>query len=189
MTDKEKKALDIPEEKKIQYLKEYQDNNLFISYFIKNTIDGIPLCYQRPRFRSMRTKKGKMLGMMYNPLSKTENKLRKDLQKTTKKYEFLKEFLENPDIDYNIELYFDIYVDIPKNTSMKNIFLMESKKILPSNVKRKDIDNIVKCYMDIFTGVYYDDDCRVIDIHTHKYYSVNPRVEYILYFNKKTKNT
>lgn len=47
-------------------------------------------------------------------------------------------------------------------------------------VSKPDVDNYAKFYMDCSNEIIYKDDCQVIDLHSRKRYSANPRVEMIV---------
>ena len=66
------------------------------------------------------------------------------------------------------------YFGIPKRTSKKKAESMRNKEI--RQLKKCDIDNIIKAILDAVNGVAYQDDIQVIDIQARKFYSDNPRV-------------
>ena len=80
-----------------------------------------------------------------------------------------------------LELVIKFFMKIPKSTSKKKHELMISDKI--KHVKRPDIDNLLKLYLDCSNGVIYRDDSQVYKISASKEYSKNPRVEMIVRWN------
>lgn len=67
------------------------------------------------------------------------------------------------------------YYSIPSSVSKKKRALMENGKILP--LKKPDLDNLVKCFMDAANGVIYHDDAQVVGVTAVKRFSEQPRVE------------
>ena len=64
---------------------------------------------------------------------------------------------------------------IPKSTSKVKKNQMLQGIIRPT--KKPDNDNIEKIICDSLNGLAYDDDKQIVDSHTIKVYSENPRVE------------
>lgn len=70
------------------------------------------------------------------------------------------------------------FMYIPKSISKKKTALMLSGNILPT--VKPDEDNIQKIVKDALNGVAYKDDNQIVESHTYKYYSDNPRVEVLI---------
>ncbi len=66
------------------------------------------------------------------------------------------------------------YYGIPKSVSKKKRGLMLQGVIRP--VKKVDVDNLVKCFMDAGNGTIFYDDVQVVDLQVRKFYSEEPRV-------------
>ena len=73
-----------------------------------------------------------------------------------------------------VEVRIIAYYGIPQSTSKKRRQEMLDHKIRP--VKKVDVDNLVKCYMDACNGVAFYDDVQVVDLQVRKFYSERPRV-------------
>ncbi len=47
--------------------------------------------------------------------------------------------------------------------------------------RKRDIDNFHKLSLDALTGIAYEDDCQIVELHIEKHYDKeNPRIEIIL---------
>jgi Holliday junction resolvase RusA-like endonuclease len=44
-------------------------------------------------------------------------------------------------------------------------------------IKKPDIDNLSKLVMDAMNGIFWKDDAQVVEKHSYKHYSENPRIE------------
>ena len=66
------------------------------------------------------------------------------------------------------------YYTIPKSESKRKRQAMLDRVILP--MKKPDVDNLVKVYMDAGNGVIFDDDAQVTSIGVRKFYSDKPMV-------------
>lgn len=42
---------------------------------------------------------------------------------------------------------------------------------------KPDLDNYIKSTLDALNGIIWTDDARIVDLHAHKYYSDDPRIE------------
>ena len=42
---------------------------------------------------------------------------------------------------------------------------------------KPDLDNYIKSTLDALNGIIWADDARIVDLHAHKYYSDDPRIE------------
>ncbi|MDA3731553.1 RusA family crossover junction endodeoxyribonuclease [Niameybacter massiliensis] len=68
---------------------------------------------------------------------------------------------------------------IPKSMTKKNRQLIDEGKLHPT--KKPDLDNVAKIVLDSLNGIAYSDDSQIVKLTVEKYYSVNPRVEVMLY--------
>lgn len=102
-------------------------------------------------------------------------------KKTTTKWILMSEVSKlnyKPVADY-FELNVCFHMPIPKSTSQKkkNELLMHPKQM---HVKKPDIDNLLKYYMDAGNGILWDDDAKISSIFSTKIYSENPRTQIII---------
>jgi Holliday junction resolvase RusA-like endonuclease len=56
----------------------------------------------------------------------------------------------------------------------------KKNKLKRWHIIRPDLDNCVKFILDVATGITYNDDCIVSDIHARKMYSDSPRTEFTI---------
>lgn len=74
-----------------------------------------------------------------------------------------------------LELIVNTYHAIPKSWSKKKKQAALNGEIRP--IIKPDISNVIKSIEDALNGVAYKDDSAIVDIHGHKYYAEEPRVE------------
>ena len=67
------------------------------------------------------------------------------------------------------------YVAIPKSWSKKKR-QQKHEKFCDNN---SDIDNYIKALLDSLEGIYYENDKQIVMIRAMKFYSLDPRIEYI----------
>lgn len=136
---------------------------------ISITLDGKPEAYARPR-----VVRG---GHAYNPKAKQMDETNKKLKKSlsTDDKNFIENLLKDANADYYVKISLDYYIPISKNSSIKDTILKEKGFIRPTT--RPDIDNYDKFIIDTLHNVLFDDDKRIIDLHSKKYYSLTPRTE------------
>lgn len=72
-----------------------------------------------------------------------------------------------------VAINFTFFMPIPKSASKKMRLQMEMNAV--HHMKRPDVDNISKFYLDCLTGVVLVDDCQVWRIVAEKRYSADPR--------------
>lgn len=80
--------------------------------------------------------------------------------------------------DCPIKLICMYYMPIPKSYS-KRKKLRLSNEMTP-HIKRPDLDNLDKIFMDILSSIFYNDDSQVFIKESYKYYSDKPRTEITL---------
>lgn len=137
-------------------------------YNIHLTIDGIPMQTQRPRTTKF--------GRFYVPnAAKNKKYIRNQIKQQID--------IENFDIiDAEVKVKIKFYMEIPKSFSKTDIVLAEMGKIRPTTTP--DVDNLMKTYFDAITGILWLDDGQVISSNGYKYYSINPRTEIDISYNK-----
>ena len=115
------------------------------------TIQGKPITKLRPRFRRF--------GGTYDVQS--------DLKKAVKLQ--MAGCWNHPLIAGPLSLDIRFFMPIPKSTSKKNRAKMISGEI--PHTKTPDLDNILKWAADCMTGIVYQDDRQIIEIHATKQYT------------------
>lgn len=75
-----------------------------------------------------------------------------------------------------ISVEFDFYFPFPQSVSRakRNEMRLKHHKIKP------DLDNLIKMYLDISTGILYQDDRIVAHIVARKWYDDSPRTEFVI---------
>jgi len=88
--------------------------------------------------------------------------------------ELLKDTIYTPQ-EGNLYVKLDFYIGMPKSWSKKK---REHKagKFCDNN---SDIDNYIKALLDSLEGIYYENDKQIVMIRAMKFYSLDPRIEYI----------
>lgn len=74
-----------------------------------------------------------------------------------------------------LEVVINAYFGIPKSWSKK-----KKEQALDGEIRpcvKCDIDNIEKICCDALNKIAFEDDKQIVDMHGHKYYSDEPRVE------------
>lgn len=125
-------------------------------------LDIEPVEQARPRA----VRRGKRIGM-YDPpkVSKFKRELRMLAQKR---------FGDDP-LDGELSVEIKFYRPIQKSLSKKERAKRLSGESRP--IVKPDLDNYVKSTLDALNGVLWTDDARIVDLHAHKYYSDDPRIE------------
>jgi Holliday junction resolvase RusA-like endonuclease len=72
-----------------------------------------------------------------------------------------------------ISLSMAFYMPIPKSLSK----IKQTALLSKPHIKKPDVDNLIKFYMDALSGVLFFDDKLVHSIHAHKIYDIKPRTE------------
>lgn len=78
-----------------------------------------------------------------------------------------------------LEVIINAYFNIPKSWSKSKKLAALNGEIRPQT--KPDVDNISKIILDSLNAVAFDDDKQITDLHIHKYYSNEPRVEVTIY--------
>lgn len=66
------------------------------------------------------------------------------------------------------------YMPIPKAASQKMRTQMVIDHCKP--MKRPDVDNMAKFYLDCMTGMVFNDDAQITELNLRKVYGINPSV-------------
>lgn len=77
-----------------------------------------------------------------------------------------------------LEVIITAFFGIPKSWSKRKREQALNGEIRPET--KPDCDNISKIILDSLNNVAFDDDKQIVDLHTHKYYSDDPRVEVVI---------
>lgn len=89
----------------------------------------------------------------------------------------LEKFIQTP-----FACHINVYFPMPSNYSKSDIFVAECG--LDFHIKKPDVDNIMKKYLDMFNSNIWLDDNMCFNGSLSKFYSVKPRVEiFISYAN------
>lgn len=143
-------------------------------YAIPITVFAEPKPYQQPRVNP-RT------GHIYVP----------DKQKMTKHIrDLILEYL-GPDgflngffpIYSEVILHSSLYLPMPQSLSREAKYLAESKILRP--IVTPDNDNVEKIINDAIKSFIIYDDAQIVSNITEKYWSLYPRMEFVIYYNAK----
>ena len=129
---------------------------------MKIIIPGKPIPLKRPEVRFF---SGRAIG--YDPSYKDKVEARKQLITQIKK--------DNIIYDCPIKMNIIAYMPIPKSLSQKK----QKELIGTPHIKRPDLDNIIKFYLDLLEGYAYNRDENICDLNGSKVYDINARVEII----------
>lgn len=78
-----------------------------------------------------------------------------------------------------LEVVINAYYNIPKSLSKSKKLAAMNGEIRPQT--KPDVDNVSKIVLDSLNKVAFDDDKNIVDLHIHKYYSNEPRVEVTIF--------
>ena len=127
---------------------------------MKIIIPGKPLAQKRHRFRRYGNKI-----FTYDPSADDKKNIKEYIMyKYKKKIRILK-----PPILFELMAYMPIPISYSNKQKLQLIGEYHVKKI--------DIDNCSKLYMDSLEGLLYTNDSQIAEIHCIKKYDTNPRVE------------
>ena len=126
-------------------------------------VSGSPIGKQRAR--TYTTNRGKVRTITPNKTRNYESKVAWAYRKQCPNIYFTGE----------LEVIINAYYGIPKSWSNKKKQAAADGVIRPNITP--DCDNIAKSVLDSLNKVCYDDDKSIQDLHIHKYYSEEPRVE------------
>jgi Holliday junction resolvase RusA-like endonuclease len=134
-----------------------------MTFLLTYQVEGNPVGKGRPRFARR--------GNFVSTYSPTKTRDYEDLIKdAAKKAMGSNELLETP---VTVAIY--ITVPIPQSYSKKRTEACLSGSERP--IKKPDIDNIAKCFLDAMNQVVYLDDTQVLTLHVTKVYGTVGMVE------------
>lgn len=90
-------------------------------------------------------------------------------------YQLAKELYHGDRADGAIEVEISFYRPVQKSLSKKERARRLSGEHRPT--VKPDLDNYIKSTLDALNGILWTDDARIVDLHAHKYYSDDPRIE------------
>lgn len=122
----------------------------------------------KERARTYTTRRGKIRTITPDKTRNYENKVAWEYKKQCPNIYFIGE----------LEVIIKAYYEIPKSWSKKKKQSAVDGIIRPKVTP--DCDNIAKSVLDSINKIAYDDDKAIQDLHIHKYYSIEPRVEITL---------
>lgn len=122
---------------------------------IQFEINGVPIAWKRPG-RNNKT------GAVYD---------QQKLQKDQLRWYLRSKFRENP-IRSPVEVCLSFYFPMPKGASGARKRDMLNGVL--HHMSPPDVDNLAKFYLDVMTGVIYEDDGQVCRMRTEKLYATEP---------------
>jgi len=137
-----------------------------MTFIVTYQVEGNPVGKGRPKF----ARRGNFVST-YTP---TKTRVYEDLIKeAARKAMGSTELLETP-----VTVAIHITVPIPKSYSIKRIKACLSGSERP--IKKPDIDNVAKCFLDAMNEIIYKDDTQVLNLHVSKVYGTTGIVEVIV---------
>lgn len=133
-----------------------------MTFEMNYVVEGTPVGKGRPKF----ARRGKFVST-YTP---TKTRTYEDTIKVAARQAMTIEPLETP-----VTVFVYISVPIPASYSKKRKEACLSGFEKP--MKKPDIDNVSKCFLDAMNGIVYVDDVQVISLHMTKVYSTVGMVE------------
>lgn len=128
-------------------------------------VEGTPIGKGRPKF----ARRGNFVST-YTP-TKTRNY--EDIIKAA-----ATEAMTEPPIETPISVFVYIAVPVPMSYSKKR---KENCLVgIEKPVKKPDIDNVAKCFLDAMNGIVYKDDSQVVSLHVTKVYGTVGQVEVLV---------
>jgi Holliday junction resolvase RusA-like endonuclease len=134
-----------------------------MSFMVTYQVEGNPVGKGRPKF----ARRGNFVST-YTP-TKTRD-YETIIKEAAQKAMGSNDLLETP-----VTVAIHITVPIPKSYSIKRIKACLSGSERP--IKKPDIDNIAKCFLDAMNEVIYLDDTQVLTLHITKVYGTVGMVE------------
>ena len=133
-----------------------------MTFEMNYVVEGTPVGKGRPKF----ARRGKFVST-YTP---TKTRTYEDTIKVAARQAMTIEPLQTP-----VTVFVYISVPIPASYSKKRKQACLSGFEKP--MKKPDIDNVSKCFLDAMNGIVYVDDVQVISLHMTKVYSTVGMVE------------
>lgn len=135
---------------------------------IEFEIQGIPIPKARARVTNRLTKKGKRITITPKRTKRAEA----DFITQAKIYAPREPFVGAVLMDTIF------FLPIPKNWPVRKKQAALQGEIRP--ISTPDRDNLLKLVQDAMNGIFYRDDCQIVDGRTAKYYSDKPRIRVYL---------
>ena len=136
-----------------------------MTFEMNYVVEGTPVGKGRPKF----ARRGKFVST-YTP---TKTRTYEDTIKVAARQAMTIEPLETP-----VTVFVYISVPIPASYSKKRKQACLSGFEKP--MKKPDIDNVSKCFLDAMNGIVYVDDVQVISLHMTKVYNTVGMVEVLV---------
>ena len=136
-----------------------------MTFEMNYVVEGTPIGKGRPKF----ARRGKFVST-YTP---TKTRTYEDTIKVAARQAMTIEPLQTP-----VTVFVYISVPIPASYSKKRKQACLSGFEKP--MKKPDIDNVSKCFLDAMNGIVYVDDVQVISLHMTKVYSTVGMVEVLV---------
>jgi len=130
---------------------------------MKIIIPGRPIAKSRPRF----ARRGKFV-TTYSDQETEEGKVLWEIRQQRPEKRFTGSI--------SVDLWFGM--PIPKSTSKRELQAMKNGFV--PHIKKPDIDNLIKFYLDVMNQEIFEDDKQIFLISAEKRYSDNPRTEIII---------
>ena len=84
-------------------------------------------------------------------------------------------YVPSAPLDGPLELTVDAYMPIPASMPKGKREMALNGEIRPT--KKPDIDNVIKHLLDVYNGIFWQDDKNIVGIMARKFYSERPRYE------------
>ena len=136
-----------------------------MTFEMNYVVEGTPVGKGRPKF----ARRGKFVST-YTP---TKTRTYEDTIKVAARQAMTIEPLQTP-----VTVFVYISVPIPASYSKKRKQACLSGFEKP--MKKPDIDNVSKCFLDAMNGIVYVDDVQVISLHMTKVYNTIGMVEVLV---------
>jgi Holliday junction resolvase RusA-like endonuclease len=136
-----------------------------MTFEMNYVVEGTPVGKGRPKF----ARRGKFVST-YTP---TKTRTYEDTIKVAARQAMTIEPLQTP-----VTVFVYISVPIPASYSKKRKQACLSGFEKP--MKKPDIDNVSKCFLDAMNGIVYVDDVQVISLHMTKVYNTVGMVEVLV---------
>lgn len=136
-----------------------------MTFEMNYVVEGTPIGKGRPKF----ARRGKFVST-YTP---TKTRTYEDTIKVAARQAMTIEPLQTP-----VTVFVYISVPIPASYSKKRKQACLSGFEKP--MKKPDIDNVSKCFLDAMNGIVYVDDVQVISLHMTKVYNTVGMVEVLV---------
>lgn len=128
-----------------------------------------PVQQARPRARRLNR-----TIILYDPAKVKKFKL--EIEQLAKEQMFDNNWKRLEDTPIQVDVWF--YRAIQKSISKKEHERRANGESLP--IVKPDTDNLIKSFLDGLNGTVWKDDALITDIHAHKRYSDDPRIEVII---------